>query len=485
MQVLQVSAEMVPWMKTGGLADVTGALPKALAPLGVEMRSLLPGYPAVFEKLRGAEAIGQVALPWGEVVGVLRGLAEGSEALLYLIDAPWLFARAGSPYADAQGHAFADNHRRFAALCRVGCDLALGLDPTWQPALVHAHDWHAGLVPLYLAGGTDPAHRPRSVFTIHNLAYQGLFRPVHLSELGLPLSMFHPQGIEYHGQISFMKAGIIYADRVSTVSASYAQEIQTPEQGFGLDGLLWQHRNKLSGIRNGIDAELWDPRDDPHLAHPYGPGQLPERTRNHAALGEELGLHREHSAPRCAIVSRLHPHKGLGLVVQAAGQLIHDGAQLAILGHGEASIEHAFLELQERHPGQVRVRLGFDEALAHRLLAGCDMLLMPSQFEPCGLTQMYAMRYGCLPLVHAVGGLADTVVPWRTSKAEAGTSTGFSFAAFTTDAFLDAWREALACWHQPGQWRALQNTGMSLALDWSESARQYTHLYHQLGNSYG
>lgn len=485
MRVLQVSSEMVPWVKTGGLADVAGALPAALARCGVELRALLPGYPVILQALRSTERIGRARLPWGDEVDVLGAEAHGSSARLYLIDAAWLYARAGSPYEDAQGHAFADNHRRFAALGWVARELACGLDPTWQPQVVHAHDWHAGLAPAYLAWSTAPHVRRPSVFTIHNLAYQGLFRAVHQAELGIPAHAWHLEGLEFHGQISYMKAGIVHADRLSTVSAGYAREIQTPEQGFGLDGLLRHHGHKLSGIRNGIDSGIWNPAHDDHLPSRYNPGQLTARATNHEALGLELGLAAHHEAPRCAIISRLHPHKGLGLVLEAAAPMLHQGAQLAILGRGEASIEQAFLELEQRHPDQVRVRLGFDEALAHRLLAGCDMLLMPSQFEPCGLTQMYAMRYGCLPLVHAVGGLADTVHPWDPHNPAATGCSGFAFATFHIGAFLEAWAQALACWAQPVQWAALQRTGMSLAFDWDESARQYTRIYQQLGHAHG
>lgn len=516
MRVLQVCAEMVPWVKTGGLADVVGALPAALAGCGVELRALLPGYPVILQALQRADSVGRSRLPWGDEVGVLRASAPGSDTPLYLIDAPWLYARGAGPYEDAQGYAYADNHRRFAALAWVARDLACGLDPAWQPQVVHAHDWHAALVPLYLALCTGGAQRRPSVFTIHNLAYQGVFRPVHLAELGIPAQAWHMEGVEYHGQIGFLKAGIVYADQVTTVSASYAREIQTPEQGFGLDGLLRRHQHKLLGIRNGIDSRIWDPRSDPHLPAHYAVEDLRGRERNHLALGEELGLPAQHHAPRCAVLSRLHPHKGLGLVLDAAERMLQDGAQLAILGRGEFAIEQAFRALETRHPEQVRVRLGFDEALAHRLLAGCDMLLMPSQFEPCGLTQMYAMRYGCVPLVHAVGGLADTVIPWQAASGAAehkagegvpppgqradtdpaggigrsgatgfSSATGFSFTAFETAAFLGAWQAACACWLEPKRWLALQRAGMSLAFDWSEPARQYTRLYHELGSVYG
>jgi starch synthase len=485
MRVLQVSSEMVPWVKTGGLADVTGALPAALAAFGVELRPLLPGYPVILQALHSAERIGRARLPWGDEVDVLGAEAQGCNARLYLIDAPWLYARAGSPYEDGQGHAFADNHRRFAALAWVARELACGLDPSWQPQVVHAHDWHAGLAPAYLAWSTAPDERCPSVFTIHNLAYQGLFRPVHRTELGIPAHAWHLEGVEFFGQISFMKAGIVHANQVSTVSAGYAREIQTPEQGFGLDGLLRHHRQKLCGIRNGIDAALWNPAHDDHLASRYNPDQLGARAGNREAIGLELGLAAQHEAPRCAVISRLHPHKGLGLVLEAAPQMLQDGAQVVILGRGEASIEQAFLALEQRYPQQVRVRLGFDEALAHRLLAGCDMLLMPSQFEPCGLTQMYAMRYGCLPLVHAVGGLADTVHPWDPQNPAVAGRSGFVFATFQIGAFLDTWAQALACWAQPVHWEALQRTGMSLALDWDEPAQHYTQIYQQLGHAHG
>jgi starch synthase len=485
-KVLQVSAELFPWLKTGGLADVTGALPAALAGHGVEVRALVPGFPAFLNAVRERQYIGPCDSAWGERLHIERvRLDPAASAWVYLLVAPHLYERGGSPYEDEHRQAFGDNHRRFAALSWAAKALAEGLDPAWQPDLIHAHDWHAGLTALYMkfhrARGAAPVP---CLFTIHNLAYRGLFSEKHLEELAIPRSCWQLDGLEFYGQLSMLKAGIEYADRVSTVSPSYAREIQTPEQGQGLDGFLRRHAGRLSGILNGIDTSIWSPSRDPHIAKPYAETSLADKESNVLALEAVSGLRPRARGPRCAIISRLTEQKGLGLIVQAAAQMIQDGSQLVVLGSGDAELERQLRLLQAQHPGEVSFHAGFSETLAHQILAGSDLVLVPSLFEPCGLTQMYGMRYGSPPLVHLVGGLADTVKPWSPDADKHGlhalASNGFGFRTHTLDSFLSCWRDVLLCWRDRPSWLALQRRGMGLALGWHEAAGRYAKLYETL-----
>lgn len=482
-RVLQVSAELFPWLKTGGLADVAGALPVALAAQDVEMRALVPGFSAFLKALVSRQELSSGWTPWGDFLQIDRVVVDSDRPFcLYLIIAPALYERAGTPYEGEDGDAFSDNHRRFASLCWAAKMLADGLDADWQPSLVHAHDWHAALTPLYLR-----YHRAGAVaaipclLTIHNLAYQGLFDARHLDELAIPQACWHPEGVEFHGQLSMLKAGIVYADRINTVSPGYAREIQGPQQGCGLDGLLRHRAAHLSGILNGIDDRVWDPSTDPCLAARYSRHRLIFKKQNHRALEVELGLEAQGEGPRCALISRLTVQKGLWLILEAAAQMMQDRAQLIVLGSGDRTLEQAFKDLQRHYPGQISVRLGFDEALAHRMIAGSDLILVPSLFEPCGLTQMYGMRYGCLPLVHLVGGLSDTVQPWSLCPGgHAGrnpSANGFGFSVHRLEEFLSCWREMLACWRDQPQWHQLQRQAMSADLGWDHAASEYADLY--------
>ena len=393
MRILQVSAELFPLLKTGGLADVAGALPAALQSVGCDVRVVLPGFPAVLAGLRDAVPVASFAMPWGEMVhvrfGLFAAITVGAHSLCgYVLDAPGLFERPGNPYEDEQRRPYDDNHRRFAALGWAAAHLARGLDPTWSPDLVHSHDWHAALSSACLKWQAGAGQPVPSVYTVHNLAYQGLFNAGHLADLGLPPSAFSVNGLEFHGQISFMKAGLFYADHITTVSPTYASEIQMPEQGCGLDGLLRGRRGQLSGILNGVDDAVWNPASDRLIPHRFDARRLASKALCKADLQRETGLDVEAAAPLFAAVSRLTEQKGLPLVLAGVDDIIQRGGQLLVLGSGDADLESAFASIALANPGRMAVRLGYDEAFAHRIFAGSDVTLVPSRFEPCGLTQM-------------------------------------------------------------------------------------------------
>lgn len=482
MRILQVAAEIFPLLKTGGLADIVGALPPALSAAGEDVRVLLPGFPAIRAGVREAAPVARLQAPWGEEAQLLLAhiALDGQRRItVYLIDAPGLYERPGNPYEDPQRQPYGDNHRRFALLGWAAMRLAQGLDAQWQPELVHAHDWHAGLAPAYLR-----FHAPqvKSLFTVHNLAYQGLFQPWNFPELGLPAQAFQLEGLEFHGQLSFMKAGLFYADRISTVSPTYAREIQTPAQGQGLDGLLRARADVLHGILNAVDEAVWSPATDALLPNPY---QLPEgramagKAACKAALQAELGLASDAQAPLFIVVSRLSEQKGLHLVLEALDTLLAGGGQLALLGSGDAWLEEAFGAAAAEQPERVAVRIGYDEALAHRLFGAGDVVLVPSRFEPCGLTQMYGLRYGALPLVHRVGGLADTVTDSALENLADGTANGFVFDRFEADDLCRALRRAFALRARPTEWRRVRATGMRRPAGWAQAAAQYVALYRQ------
>jgi starch synthase len=480
MNVLQVSAEIFPLLKTGGLADIAGALPSALNAAGCEVRVLLPGFAPILADLQSASVLTELAAPWGERVVLRQGVLGSLGIPAYVIDAPHLYVRAGTPYEDAQRRPHHDNHLRFALLGWVAAQLACGLDPHWHPAVVHSHDWHAALTSAYLAFGPARGRRVASVYTVHNLAYQGVFAPVHFFDLGLPTSAFSVNGLEFHGQLSFMKAGLYYADHITTVSPTYAQEIQTPEQGCGLDGLLRVRAHDLSGILNAVDEAVWNPATDAAIPHNFDDQKPVGKARCKAALQQALGLALEPDAPLFGVVSRLTEQKGLHLVLAVLDELIARGAQLVVLGTGEAALEAAFKARAVANPQAVSVRIGYDEAYAHRVFAATDVTLVPSRFEPCGLTQMYGLKYGSLPLVHRVGGLADTVVDCALEHLADGTANGFVFVDFKPEALALAMRRALALYARKEEWRSVRQRAMQQELGWDHAAAQYVALYRHL-----
>jgi len=487
-KILYVCTEIYPLLKTGGLADVGAALPTALRAAGCHVRLLLPAFASIAAGVR-ADA---PAMPLPDEGGpdVLRTLQPAPTIVpghvidsgqpVYLLDAPALYQREGGPYQNVAGQDWSDNAARFALLGWAAAALGQGADPDWRPDVVHAHDWHAGLAPLYLkllAKGRRP--RP-SVFTIHNLAYQGLFAASSCAELGVPDALFTMDGAEYHGQLSFMKAGLQFANAITTVSPRYAQEIMTPEQGCGLDGVLRARRERVSGILNGVDYELWNPATDPLLNAHFGGKRMSGKARVKRALQRLLGLEERPDALLFAAVTRLSEQKGLHLVPAMLPELIDRGGQLVILGSGDAGIETALRDALACHPGQAALRVGYNEDLAHRITAAADVMLIPSRFEPCGLTQLYGLRYGALPLVHAVGGLADTVTDCSLEALDEGRASGFTFHEFSANGLLAAMRRAFALRRRPAEWAAVQRCAMQQRFDWREPAQAYRALYQSL-----
>lgn len=480
MKVLHVGAEVFPLVKTGGLADVLGALPQALIKAGADVRLLLPGLPAIVDAVLHQEVVCEIGPCFGAARVTLRqGQMPYSKVPVYIVDAPYRYRRPGSPYQSRDGNEWTDNVQRFALLGWVGAQLAAGeLDPGWTPEVVHAHDWHAAMTCAYIAA--HPPTTAATVFTVHNLAYQGLFPSGDFAMLDLPSRFMASSGLEYHQQLSFMKAGLKFAQRVTTVSPTYAKEIATHEFGFGLDGVIRGRGNDVSGVLNGVDGSVWDPAHDASLASRYSATQLEGKARCKLALQTELGLAPKADAPVFGLVSRLTSQKGLDLLLAALPGLLRRGGQLALQGTGEPAIEAAFVAAAQAHPGEVGVRIGYDEAFAHRLVAGADAILVPSRFEPCGLTQLYGLRYGTLPVVRRVGGLADTVVDANDEAVQADRATGFSFDAATPAALDIAIQRAVAAYADPARWRQLMLRAMAQDFSWDGAAQKYVALYRQL-----
>jgi len=478
-RVLHVAAEVFPLVKTGGLADVVAALPVAQTALGADVRLLLPGYPAVLEGVQGARPVIDIGACFGALrVRLLLARMPGTGLPVYVIDAPYLYRRGGGPYQDAAGEEWPDNLQRFALLGWVAAHLAADdADPAWVPEIVHAHDWHAALACAFVAEHL-PTHGA-SVFTVHNLAFQGLFAMHDWPLLGLASRLMSPAGLEFHGRFSFMKAGLKFADRITTVSPTYAREIATHEFGCGLDGVIRGRGQAVSGILNGIDDEVWNPATDPAIAEPFDAERLQGKAACRRALQAEMGLAPDDGALLLAVVSRLTAQKGMDLLLAALPDLLRSGGQLALQGTGDAALEAAFRMAEQAHPGRVAVRIGYDEARAHRLVAGADVIALPSRFEPCGLTQIYGLRYGSLPLVRRVGGLADTVVDADEAALAADRATGFVFDAATPQALQLAVVRARALQQEPARWQALMRRAMAQRLTWQQPAREYLQLYGQ------
>lgn len=480
MKVLHVGAEIFPLIKTGGLADVMGALPQALLARDAQVRLLLPGMPAIMQGVVRQRTVCEIGPVFGAArVRLQLGEVEGSGVAAYVVDAPYLYQREGNPYLDAEGVEWCDNQQRFALLGWVAAHLASGeLDARWTPGLVHAHDWHAAMCCAYLAA--HPGPKVASVYTVHNLAYQGLFDASDYHLLGLPARFMAHDALEFHGQLSFMKAGLAYAQRVTTVSPTYAREMATGPFGFGLDGLIRARGADVTGILNGVDGTVWNPRTDTLIGATYSSRNLRGKAGCKAALQRDLGLDPDADAPLMVIVSRLTEQKGLDLLLQALPELVAQGAQLAVQGTGDMALETAFAQAARRHPGRVAARIAYDEASAHQMVAGADMILLPSRFEPCGLTQLYGLRYGTVPVVRRVGGLADTVVDASAAALANDTATGFVFGPETADALAGAVERAIAVYRRGEPWRALMRRGMAQDFSWDHAAREYIALYREL-----
>jgi starch synthase len=478
MRVLYVTAELYPWVRSGGLGDVAASLPTALAAGGAEVRLLLPGFPGFLDAFSGIADVARLRTPFAaERVRLALARVPGG-GVAYLVDQPPLYDRPGGPYADPYGRDWPDNHRRFALLGWVAAALARGADPDWRPDIVHGHDWHAGLAPAYLAAAPPADSTARTVFTIHNLAYRGLFPAAFFGDLALPGGFFAADGVEFHGDVSFLKAGLVYADRLTTVSPTYAREIQTPAFGWGLDGLLRHRAQALGGILHGVDPLVWDPGRDPALPQRYAAADASTGKRAaKSALQRSLGLTADGAAPLCGVVSRLTWQKGLDLLLAALPAFAATGSQLALLGAGDADLELGFTAAAASHPGRIAVHIGYDDALAHRIIAGADILAVPSRYEPCGLTQLYALRYGTLPLVRRTGGLADTIVDANALSLADGTATGFAFDDESPAALQAALGRAHDLFAQSRLWRRMIEEAMAQDFTWDQAARQYLALY--------
>ena len=477
MRVLHVASECFPLIKTGGLADVIGALPKALAAAGCDARVFLPNYPAVAAVLKDPQKVRSVKSLFGGSADILKArTADG--LVLYVLDAPHLFDRPGNPYLGADGKDWPDNPVRFAACSQMAAGLALDPVGSWQPDIVHAHDWQAGLVPAYVHAADRPG--PKTVMTIHNIAFQGLMPAKDRAALGLPDTMFTAAGLEYFGQVSFLKAGLVYADRLTTVSPTYAQETRTAEFGMGLHGVLAERAGDYRGILNGVDETVWDPETDPLIAAPYSRARPRNKARNKETLQGAFGLAQDKSAPLFCVVSRLTEQKGLDLLLDVLPMIGDRGGQLALLGSGDARLEKGFRAAAAARPDRFGVRIGYDEPLSHLMQAGADVILVPSRFEPCGLTQLYGLRYGTIPLVARTGGLADTIIDANDAGLAVGTATGIQFAPVTAEALAFALERVLALYGEPKVWRKLQNRAMAHPVSWAKSAAAYVALYREL-----
>jgi len=476
-RVLSVASECVPLIKSGGLADVAGALPGALSPLGWDMATLMPAYPGLTDRLFASEEVFAFDDLFGGPARILRGLVDDTPAEMLLLEAPHLYDRAGGPYLDASGQDHADNPERFAALSWAAMAVARdGLGDGWTPDLVHVHDWQGGLVPAYLRqAGLDVP----SVLTIHNIAFQGLAPAARLEALRLDPAGFFPGGpLEFWGKIGMLKAGIALADRVTTVSPRYAAELRLAEFGMGLEGVIAALPHAVTGILNGIDTQIWDPATDA-MVTPYSAANLTARAANRAALFEEYALDPS-DGPLLGIVSRMTRQKGLDLVPGALAPFLARGGRLAVLGSGDAEIEEAFRAAAAQFPGQVGLRQGYDEALSHRIYAGADALLVPSRFEPCGLTQLYALRYGAIPVVAATGGLADTVIAASPASLGAGVATGIVLPRLDPGGLRLALDQLCDLHADPGTWAKMQQNAMTADFGWTRSAAAYAALYAEL-----
>jgi starch synthase len=480
-KVLSIASEAFPLVKTGGLADVVGALPGALSEENVHIVTLIPGYPALMAKLNKAEPALRCENLFGGPAQVLAATAGGPD--LFVLDAPHLFNRDGGLYIGPDGADWPDNALRFAALARAAANIAEGGVGAFVPDVVHAHDWQAALTLAYLR--FDGGRRPGAVLTVHNLAFQGVFPASILATIGLPPQAMAIDGVEFYGKVGYLKAGLQFADRITTVSPTYAREIMTPESGMGLDGLIRARASVVSGILNGIDEQIWNPATDPHLPQPFSAQRIDQRPRNKLVLQRRMDLSPKAEAPLFGVVARLSLQKGLDLLLEALPRLTAAGGQLALLGSGERALEQGFADAARAHPGSVGCIFAYDEGLAHLIQGGSDFFVAPSRFEPCGLTQLCALRYGAIPVVARVGGLADTIVDANEAALLAGVATGVQFAPTTTEELIDAIGRAGALFKDQSAVRRARLNGMRADVSWRAPAKRYAALYHQLAGGVG
>lgn len=476
-KILFATSEVHPLIKTGGLADVAASLPRALLKLGHDVKIILPAYASVMQKLTtGVKEVAQLHVD-GRSLSIKQTRLPGSRVTVLLVDIPEFSAREGNPYCGPDGADWQDNHKRFYLFAKAAELIALDqAQLEWRPTIVHCNDWQTGLIPALLSLHPE---RPATVFTIHNLAYRGLFSYQVFEELQLPSGFWHHERIEFYGQMSFMKGGLAFADFITTVSPSYANEIQQPEFGCGLDGLMRYRSDSLAGILNGIDMDEWNPGSDAHISVNFNRRTLGNKVKNKLALQEELGLTLDQRLPLLGFVGRLVDQKGIDLILAQMPQLLSTPCQLVILGSGFPHYEAALTEIANTHPGRVSVTIGYNESFAHRIEASSDIFLMPSLFEPCGLNQLYSLRYGTLPVVHAVGGLRDTVFEQQ-GEAVDEHANGFVFEHPTPELLFAAIERALATYKHPAHWKQLQLNAMSKDFSWDMSAQQYVAIYAKL-----
>lgn len=472
-ELLSVASEMFPFVKTGGLGDIVGTLPPALSAYGIRTRTLLPGYPALRMVQSGGRCVARFADLLGHEATVWENRLHGKD--VFVLDIPELYDRAGDPYVGPDGNDWPDNDIRFAALARAAANIAQGAAGGYRPDLVQAHDWQAGLTAAYLHYDQRPA--PPVVQTIHNLSFQGCFAASALPRLGLPAHALCIDGVEYYGQVGFLKAGLYFAAWITTVSPTYAREIQTPEGGMGLDGLLRTRAQSLTGILNGIDTEIWNPEHDPDVHFPYRLRDIAGRAANKRAFQAEFGLPQDPDAFLLGIVSRLTMQKGIDLLPDVAADIFGDNIQLVVVGSGSLSIQRELSILQRRFPRRFACHIGYSEALGHRMPASVDALLMPSRFEPCGLTQMSACHYGGVPIAARVGGLADTIVDANAAALAGKAATGFLFSPVEAATLLAAVRRAHATFRDRQAWATLQRNAVAYDVSWSGKAAQYADLF--------
>jgi len=485
LRVLSIASEIFPLIKIGELADVTGALPIALKSEGIEVRTVVPGYPSVMNSLGLVEGVIHLPNFFGAEARLIR--ATSCELGLFVLDAPHLFSRAGNPYLRADGADWPDNALRFAALARIAADIGLGFVSSFVPDIVHAHDWHGALALAYMH--YSDRQRPATVMTVHNLAYQGVFPREMLAAIDLPPQSFTVHGVEYYERIGFLKAGLYFADRITTVSPTYAREILSDEGGMGLGGLLRERSGDLTGILNGIDTSVWDPATDPHIpgcfytdvSSGFESEVLQNRATNKAALQRRLGLQLAPDVLLLGVIGRLSSKEGLDLLLENLPTIVREGMQLVVLGSGgDRSLQYRYRAAAQAHPERVSVTIGHDEGLAHLIQAGADALVVPSRFEPCGLTQLCALRYGTVPIVSRIGGLEDTVVDADDLAITGGGQTGFKFGPVTAENLAGVLQRACATFHDVAAWRRIQRNGMSIDVSWRTPASRYADLYSSL-----
>lgn len=477
MNVLFATSEAYPLAKTGGLGDVSGQLPRSLQAQGARLRIIMPGYRGVLDKAPARKTITRLQIA-GYSVDVHETILPGSRVKVWVVDCPELYDRDGGPYQDNAGNDWPDNGQRFAIFDKTVCEIALGrAGIDWPVDIVHCHDWQTGLIPALLK--LEP-QSPATLFTIHNLAYQGLFPYQAFLDLGLPSHYWSHLALEFHGQLSFIKGGLVFADRINTVSPHYAEEIKTPAFGCGLDGLLRYRASALTGILNGIDPREWNPSTDPHLSENYNRRNIPSKVLNKPALQSLFKLPADPESPAISMVSRLTHQKGVDVIVDALPELFKLPLQLLILGTGDRRLEQKLQSAAADQPDRLGVKIAYNESWAHLLIGGSDMFIMPSRFEPCGLTQLYSLRYGTVPIVRNVGGLADTVIDATPATLDQSTATGVIIADDSPAALIAAVQKGLALYHNNPVWQKLQLNGMRQEFSWAASAREYLKLYREL-----